>query len=325
MLEQLISVIVPVYNVEQYLEACVKSIREQSYKNLEIILVDDGSTDYSGGLCDRLALLDQRIRVIHKKNEGLASARNAGIDIASGQYLGFVDSDDWIEINMYRDLMVGINRNRCPIACCGRVLCYGEKYRKKVYTLDKLQVWESKEIIARLLTWDYIDSSACDKLFEKKLFDDIRFPEGRLHEDLFVMHKILDRAKKVVHIGMEKYYYRQRVGGLTRNAYSHKKMDLLDVVEEVDHDIMKKYPELKEQLYSFCLVNVNIVVYQFRQSKEKFPEDEIRMFNLLRKYGRNALKNKYLSKQEKLKYIFIVIHFTNVYILLKNLYLKIRS
>ncbi len=328
MSDELISVIVPVYNVEQYLETCIDSIQKQTYSHLEIILVDDGSRDRSGDICDNLAMRDPRIKVIHKENGGLASARNAGIKEAQGDYLGFVDSDDWIKSNMYEDLLNGILVSGADIAVSGRVLYYGVHYKKNLYTLKTVEVWKPKEAIARLLAWDGIDSSACDKLYKKDIFTNIKFPENRLHEDIFVMYKILGNVNKIIHIGDFKYFYRQRTGGITRTAYSHKKMDLLDAITEMESIILRKYPDLKEQLYAFCIVNVDIIIYQFRQSKrnkKKYKNDYERIEACFRKYGTKCLQNKYLSNREKLKYIFVKLGLTNIYIRLKDMYLGLKA
>lgn len=324
---KLLSVIVPVYNVKPYLSKCINSIISQTYKNIEIILVDDGSTDGSGEICDKYSMHNSRIKVIHKKNGGLASARNAGIDVAKGDFLGFVDSDDWIESDMYEELISGLISSNSKIACCGRVLYYGKNLQKLIYTLNSCTTWNSEEAIERLLSWNCIDSSACDKVFDKRMFDSIRFPEGKLHEDIFIMYKLLLNANYIIHIGSAKYNYRQRVGGITRNHYSHKKMDLLDAIEELELNILKKYPYLKKNVNAFCLVNVDIVIYQLMQTKQNkkiYLQDYKRAKNLFKRYGKNALFNNYISKQEKIKYILVKLHFTNGYISLKNLYFKTK-
>lgn len=320
-----ISVIVPVYNVEEYLNICVESILSQTYKNLEIILVDDGSTDNSGKICDKLMINDKRIKVIHKNNGGLASARNAGLDICTGNYIGFVDSDDWIEKDMYEKLLNQGLKSNSDIICCGRILWFGERYKKELYTLDKPMIWNAKEAIGRLLIWDAVDSSACDKLFNKSLFLNHRFPEGRLHEDIFVMYKIFYEANSISHIGVPKYNYRQRIGGITRNKYTSKKLDMLDAIDQIDLFIRNTYPDYIERLKAFATVNTNVVLYPYRNDKTNFKlykEDNDRINKYLIYYGKKSIRNNYLNMREKLKYCLARVHLTNVYIAIKETYKK---
>ncbi len=160
----IISVIVPVYNVEEYIHRCIDSILAQTFKEFELILVDDGSPDQSGKICDEYALIDSRIKVIHKKNGGLSDARNAGLEVAQGEYIGFVDSDDFIESDMYEKLLEACKENSSQIAMCGRYNVLGEELHP-LFSFEGHMIWESREAIGNLLTWNNIDSSACDKLF----------------------------------------------------------------------------------------------------------------------------------------------------------------
>lgn len=181
----LISVIVPVYNVQKYVRKSVESILQQTYKNLEIILVDDGSTDESGKICDTLARSDNRVTVIHKKNGGLSDARNAGLDRATGELIGFVDSDDYIEKNMYEVLEERMRINEADISCCGRYVVQESDGTKTPYfILDREQILSPCQAIGKLLIWDGCDSAAWDKLYKVKLFKGRRYPFGVLHEDL---------------------------------------------------------------------------------------------------------------------------------------------
>ena len=171
MLENLISVIVPVYNVELYLKRCVDSILEQTYKNLEIILVDDGSTDNSGVICNTYAQVDNRIKVIHKKNGGLSDARNKGLDIANGKYVSFIDSDDWIEKSMYLDCISSLERYKANIIICRRYRAYDDKRKNieeyKRYPLNCLM--STEDALSNFMTFSGFDMSFCDKIFERRL------------------------------------------------------------------------------------------------------------------------------------------------------------
>ena len=208
-----ISVIVPVYNVERYVEKCVASICAQTYKNLEIILVDDGSTDTSGAICDRLAKEDSRIVVIHQKNAGLSAARNAGLEIAKGEYLGFIDSDDYIAPQMYEKMLDRICTDGSDMAICSFVKVdeHGNQLRSVVGFTDS--VITGKEAFLRITekgryNWEYI--LAWNKLYRKELFTAVRFPVGKVNEDLFTLPEILFASLSVSLVKDLFYFYVQR-------------------------------------------------------------------------------------------------------------------
>lgn len=221
-----LSIIIPVYNVEDYLNQCVASVINQTYKNLEIILVDDGSTDKCPQLCDTLAKKDSRIHVIHKKNGGLSSARNAGLDIATGDFIGFVDSDDWIEEGMYEKLLGGFLDDSVGITSCdimavrdGVIYPYNKNW---MHNEDSMFSFE--EFAAKLLSTE-ANFTVCSKLFRKELIHSVRFREGRLNEDSLF---IFDVSKRIVkyrwimrEISFAGYYYRQRGGSICNtDSYS---------------------------------------------------------------------------------------------------------
>ncbi|MBR0163505.1 MAG: glycosyltransferase [Lachnospiraceae bacterium] len=213
-----ISVIVPVYNIERYLPECIESILEQTYRELEIILVDDGSTDQSGIICDRYAETDNRIRVIHKENGGLSSARNSGIDISCGSYLGFVDGDDCIHKQMYEILYRMIRISDAQIAACG--YSQDAAWSIKDYKDDVHYTAISKE---EAINYGRIYIAAWNKLYKKDLFNTIRYPLGVLHEDEYVYHELLWRCSKVVYTEEKLYYYRKREESIT-SCMSEKRM-----------------------------------------------------------------------------------------------------
>lgn len=229
----LVSIIIPVYNVEKYLLACVNSVINQTYKCLEIILVDDGSTDSSGRICDECAKLDSRIKVIHKVNGGLSDARNAGIDAATGDYLAFVDSDDIIHTRFIEMLYALANYLNADISSVEFKNFYDEE------TLDleeilvgKTMILQSEEAIDKILYQNILDNSACNKLYDRRLFDGLRFPIGKLYEDLAIFYKVYERAKKVVHRREAYYFYRLRRDSITGN-FSLRRTDVLDITDEI--------------------------------------------------------------------------------------------
>lgn len=231
--EQKISVIVPVYRVEQYLERCVSSIVAQDYRNLEIILVDDGSPDRCGQMCDELAARDSRIRVLHTVNHGLGGARNQGIDAATGTLLGFVDSDDWIEPDMYSSLYANMTDNGADIAVTAFYRDSDKSSKCKVKPRD-LIVADTYEAMELLMDDRYMGNHACTKLFRASLFRDIRFPEGRLYEDIAIYYRILARAAKVVVSTEPKYHYVIRRDSIVAGRRSvQRNVDYITAVQQM--------------------------------------------------------------------------------------------
>lgn len=215
MTNELISIIVPVYKVENYLERCVDSILSQTYTNLEIILVDDGSPDNCGIMCDKYAAKDERIKVLHLDNGGLSRARNRGLDIASGKFIGFVDSDDYIDKNMYATLYNAIHEYDVDIAATGIIREYENGELKSVIrTPSKLAVYSDEETLREILRFRYVSSSVWSKLYKRSCWEKIRFPEGEINEDAKLIFELHD-GKKFVHIAQPMYHYIIRNNSIT--------------------------------------------------------------------------------------------------------------
>lgn len=212
----LISVVVPVYNIEAYLEKCVRSLLDQTYSNLEIILVDDGSTDSSPVLCDKLAMEDNRVVVSHKRNGGLSDARNHGIALASGEYLSFIDGDDYLAQGAYEAVMAEFE-GAADIVAFGIELCFddGRKIRKAPAARRCLGMGQG---IVALNTFCGLDVSACNKVYRRNLFEGIEFPVGKHCEDYYIMPRLLDRAARIVMLPDAFYQYRQRSGSITKGS-----------------------------------------------------------------------------------------------------------
>lgn len=202
----LISIIVPVYNVKAYLERCLDSIRGQTYRSLEIIVVDDGSTDGSGDICDKYARLDNRIKVIHQDNAGQSAARNKALSVAQGEFLGFVDADDWIDRDMYEFLYNLILENHADISICSH---YVEKQGKtKVrYSSGVKTVFSRNEAIRALVVDKRVRNYVWDKLFRRQLFNEIQFPEKQIFEDIAISYHVFYKANRVVMQDYPKYHY----------------------------------------------------------------------------------------------------------------------
>lgn len=254
----LISIIVPVYKVEAYLDECVESIVHQSYKNLEIILVDDGSPDRCPAMCDAWSKKDPRIQVIHKTNGGLSDARNAGMSRATGQYVAFVDSDDWIEKNYIEWLYRAIQETASDLAACDV---------REVFTKEDVPVISdesgdvkkctSLEALSDLLKGQGFRAVAWNKLYRAELLKDEHFEVGRLHEDEFFSYRIFDKAASLAYVDLPLYNYRQREGSIMSTA-SLGHLDSLDAYLGRLSLLKKKYPTLyTRDKVTFCITCLN--------------------------------------------------------------------
>lgn len=318
--EDLISIVVPVYNVEKYLEECVNSIFKQTYKNLEIILVDDGSKDSSSTMCDELAKKDSRVKVIHKENGGLSDARNVGIENSTGKYIQFVDSDDFIEKNMVEILYKDILENKADVTMCSHYIYKdGEKTTDATY---KKEIFNKIEVLQEILLDEKVRSYAWNKLFKKSLFDEIRFPKGKVFEDIYTISPIFKKSEKVVLNDIPLYYYRQREGSILHNQTNELRLEYIKAALKVNKDIEKDFPELKQ----FCAYNIahitiktyndigffymkdlvenNIVKDLYEQTKNIFKDKELEAF---------IVKNS--NNVKKLHYYYML---TNLDMYIKN-------
>lgn len=228
--EDLVSIIVPVFNVEKYLSRCIDSLIEQDYEQIEIILVNDGSTDSSMTICKKYEKKDSRIRIIDQLNQGLSMARNAGLKAASGKYICFVDSDDWVEKDYVSYGMNLIKKYKCEMACFGYYLCDG-RYKKPMPRLNGQNVLgvcnrvEGQKLLARDVI---IASHAWDKIFKKKLFDNIRFPANKVYEDVFIMHEVINNCSRIAYSSRPEYCYFERENSIARTYKNKNIIDFLD-------------------------------------------------------------------------------------------------
>lgn len=227
MIEQLplISVIVPVYNVREYVGKCLESICRQTYKNLEILIVDDGSTDGSGTICDEYAAKDPRIKVIHQANGGQSKARNTALDMAKGEYVGFVDSDDWIEPDMYECLFKTLVDNHADISACSYFYVKDGKSEPHA-SGGRIYVYNAKDAVRELFEDKTYKNFPWNKLFKRSLFDKIRFPVGRLLEDIAVMYHLFAKAGCVSYIEKPLYYYYYRLGSSLNKKFYDARVEL---------------------------------------------------------------------------------------------------
>lgn len=232
----LISIIIPVYNIEQYVGECLDSVCRQTYTNLEIIVVNDGSTDSSETIINQWKKRDNRIVLINQENQGLSAARNTGLDYAQGEYIGFIDADDYIHENMYMELYQLLKRSNCPMAMCAysAVNEVGETMARKIEDPES-QIYNAEALLGAML--DNIRNhqtfvSACNKLYKKSLFDDVRYPVGKLYEDNWIIHTLVYKAERIAFTNSELYYYRQRGNSIMHRGFLMRCFD--DFSAQVD-------------------------------------------------------------------------------------------
>lgn len=244
-----ISVIVPVYRVEQYLEKCVSSIVGQTYKNLEIILVDDGSPDHCPQLCDDWAKRDTRIQVVHKKNGGLSDARNAGLHASTGDLILFVDSDDWIEPEMAEKLEEAIRVYHADMALCQFVKSFPDGSERRMFSKEsEVTVYGQKEMMELLLGDLEISNHVWRRLYRRNILQEDPFPKGKNYEDIYVMAEIIGRCNTFVSLNTAYYHYRQNENGILKNKSYKNIADYLDALAKSYQDIQSAYPELKIEI-----------------------------------------------------------------------------
>lgn len=309
---ELISVIVPIYKVEPYIRKCVESILCQTYRNLEIILVDDGSPDRCGEICEEYAKKDNRVRVIHQKNQGLSGARNTGLDAALGKYIGFVDSDDFIADTMYEKLYHLAKKYQSQIAICGRYYEFENGKRVKRYK-EKMEVkcYSNKDAIVAMNSYSTFDMAAWDKLYEKNLWKEMRFPVGKLSEDFFVMYQLLDHAERVVYTPEPLYFYRQRQDSISRNKKIN--FDFIEAARNQMNYLCKKYPDL-EKTARTAYASANLTVYNFHlKNKVSCPKDRKQtMKQQVKENLSYVMENKDISAIKKMQ-TWLFVYSTGLY------------
>lgn len=254
--QPLISVIVPVYKVEKYLDQCISSIVNQTYRNLEILLVDDGSPDLSGAICDAWAQKDSRIRVIHKENGGAGAARNAALEVASGEIISMIDSDDYLQCHMYAHLL-GLMQDDVDIAECAVAETESDCLEMDDGTQAEILVCDMEEAMRLHIRDELFRQTPPNKLYRKSVIRDIRFPEGNLIDDEFFTYKVIGNCAKLAHSDAVMYAYRQQPGSAMHKPYSLKRLQGLAAKEQRLAYLQQKMPSLvyeaKYNLFFSCL------------------------------------------------------------------------
>ena len=305
------AMIVPIYNIVEYLPRCVNSIRRQTYRNLEIILVDDGSTDNSGALAEKMALEDKRVRVFHKENGGSSSARNLGLSKASGDYIGFVDSDDYIEPEMYERLLAAMLEENLLMAQTSRdeIDEQGTLMSNVREPPEKMELWECERFMRELLLHRG-DCSFCTKLIHASLLKEERFPEGELNEDFYLLVRLLPKVPAVAILPEQDYHVFYRYGSNTRTRnkddFPQVFTDIVRNADRVQEIVGKEYPALLPEAMRFGLFQrldymLHIPISQMNRENAFYQQVK----TYLKKHRKDAVKSQYLTQKNKVYLVLL--------------------
>jgi len=317
-MQPLISVIVPIYQVEKYLPKCIDSILQQKYYNLEILLVDDGSPDQCAKICDEYALKDPRIKVIHKTNGGLSDARNVALDIMTGEYVTFIDSDDFVSSQYISTLWSAINKYDCDIAVTQLMLIYesNKAIPKAVNNSSRFYLLNRKEALDTMFYQKMFDNTACGKLYKSKLFESIRYPIGRIYEDLGTTYKLILLCEKIVYIPTATYYYLQRSDSIEGTSFNKKKMDAIPLAKELLEIIVAKSPQNIKSAQCRC---VSLCWHVLLTMPKNHPQKKV-LIKFIKKYRVNIICDKKSRGKTKIACILSLISFDFV----KLIFYKIK-
>ena len=303
---ELISIIVPVYNVKPYLERCFDSIVHQSYRNLEIILVDDGSTDGSGEMCDVLAAKDERVKVLHKINGGLGSARNAGIEAAKGNLFGFVDSDDWVDPGMYRSMLGMMHEKKAEICACGiqRVTETGDiSYYHD--DLAERTVFDREEALIELPRNERLSNSVCNKLFQRKCIDGLAFDETIAYEDNPFTPQCIARAERIAYTAKPFYSYFERTGSISRDKFSTREFDRVKS-DRMRLDFYREHFPQCESAAAIAYIGSCLKVYHNSYGEKEMKDRREGLKTELQKAIKDYRRLKFSYKQRAKLYLFML-------------------
>lgn len=316
-----VSILVPVYNSSEYLKKCVESILNQTYENIELVLVDDGSTDSSRDIIEEFKNKDNRVKPVFIENNGVANARNVAVDNATGEYFIYVDSDDWIEQDYIEKLYNLIIKENADIVV-GNCVNYIEKtdtYKHKDFGICENRIYNKYEAVEMLMYHNFLRHSPWGKLYKKQVFDGMRFPIGYHYEDLALIYKLFLKSEKIVYTPIEKYVYRVREGSIVHRQLSENDLKaILNYSEEIVEFLGKEAPQIVNSgKYSLLMHSVKILSnIKFNKYNKKYIN---RIMNYFKQYRRNVIKDKKANYKYK---IFFVMSYFGRYILKLSLNLK---
>ncbi len=302
-MDSLISVIVPVYNVKNYFSACIESIIKQTYKNLEIILVDDGSTDGSSELCNGAKKIDPRICVYHKINGGLSDARNYGLKKATGDYVVFVDSDDVMSTELI-EYLIGLVGEKRAIGICDPVHCYPEKNIEYVQEKNR-KVFLSQDAVCEMLYQKSFLVSAWGKIYPRDVFDEIEFPVGMLFEDSAVMYRIFEKVEYIVYGDAKLYGYMHREGSITTQQFNCKDLDILKICKEITEYMITKPLAMQKAATSYEVVGALRVFLNAPRTGE-YDKTIRETEQLIKRNGFSVLKDRNARRKTRIGILMFI-------------------
>lgn len=285
-----VSIIVPIFNTDQYLELCISQLLEQSYKNIEILLIDDGSSDESANICLKYKNKDERIKYIKQKNQGQSVARNRGLDIANGDYIMFCDSDDMVSKYYVENLLNAVINEKCNVGI-SKFLEIGEDIKnvggEKSDTLKRYSVEDGLRNV--LYQRNGLDIAPWGKIFEASLFENVRFPEGKVHEDLATIYIPILKGDGIVVVDSFDYYYRQNFNSTVHKKFSINKIDCIQFANQMYYDIVKIYPQLE----SACACRViSAICNIYKQIPcDEYNDVRLECWTYIRKYRYSVLSD----------------------------------
>ena len=304
----LVSIIVPVYKVEPYLEKCVRSLTAQTLSDIEIILVDDGSPDRSGEMCEQFAREDSRITVYHKQNGGLSDARNYGVERAKADLVGFVDSDDHVAPDMYDLLYKNLVKENADVSMCGTYSEYTYGVRE-VYPHREYFTLDAQGAVKLVLEGKKISVNAVNKLYKKSLFENVRYPVGKLSEDAFVIVDILSQTKKVVVDTSAKYYYVHREDSITTSVYKEKDQNVIEAYTKNLKAVREKFPEIVDVAeFRYFWAHFYVLDKMVLTDGYRLGADFKRIAGELKKSFLSVMQNKNVGRGRKISMCALMIH-----------------
>lgn len=303
MTEPLISVILPIYNVEKYLPKCMESLLAQTYYNLELVMVDDESGELCATLCDEYASRDKRIKVYHKKNGGLSDARNYGISHSSGEYITCIDPDDYVDKDYVEYLYTLLKKYQCLMSICQHRVRY-DNGTVRDYGAKGDEVISTEKCLERMLYHDVIDTSAWAKLYHRSLFQDVSYPVGKLFEDIGTTYRLMVQCNKIA-VGYEsKYNYIFHENSIVNSDFSPNKLDLIEMTDKMAQDVLRIYPKLesatkRRQVYArFSTLNQMLDTTNYDAEKKE-------IISYIKENKSNVLKNPRTPKRDKVALLLI--------------------
>ncbi len=301
----LVSVIVTIYQVEDLLRQCIVSVMNQTYKNLEIILVNDGSTDGCSEICDEYAKNDKRIKVIHKKNSGQSDSQNLALGLTSGKYVTFVDGDDYILPQMVQSLYKNLIKYDCNISVCGHIRLYGDNnsYAQLTKKASRAKVIDAELALQDMLYQKNINNNAWGKLYKRDLFDGILFPSGCINQDLGTTYKIFSKSKKIVTDCRKYYFYRQREGSVINSKFRPKRMAGLKFAKDIQNYIKMRHPRIILSAENRLFMEALFIFVQIPLFDDSFNDERKELISIISKYRNHIIKDG----KSKLTYRFYAI------------------